>query len=683
MGQAMMGGALANMLDNPAMVGAAVESGESMIAQLKDAWARDMAQKFDQQYGENVRARKEQIIAKYDQDTRIHQIPFNAEEEAQATSLEGAPVIPREGYRIVDPMTGETSYIEANSPEAVSYFRERTEEYFSSLNQLTSEYLEAASQYPNNPYIQAKANVMMSGMTGRIAAMREAGQMAEERMDQQLKAEQFRELEEARLEKGITKEAQLNIGYAILAEQHGLSSVLEAKERFIDRDARVAARSARTMQELRKEDIDITRAETQLEADVELGFEYGMKKDPSAVIGLDPNDPKDRKDLLKWYYKKVAADEAYDRARRRLREGRAYNKLDVEIPPDLIPNLVLEDRGLENRAVLEVGRIEETERKDKLEKELKRRVRAHPDVDDAIMKRVRAVPALEDIPDYKAAAGEKPEDVAERQRKYREAKMILFEAEAAVPEVSKPAVLKKMQAGLIEEYIRRSPDWREEWIREGSVEEFLGTKWPDMFPQYTPEDVNKPISKDNNMENVEPIDLAQFEEKMAMAVKGAVESRPPFEQVEAAIELSKSGYSRLLPPDPEEYALALDVVQKDLDAFRIMRKVMAQEMVLLSKVLEPEDLEQAREMYNNKINSFIASIEILATAKGKLSSVKEELEKLKAKSAHRKGTPAPLAVSAGKAVKGAAESVRQTLEESPIYQYRGLFPERMERRSGR
>lgn len=700
MGHTMMGGALANLLDNPDIAKATIEAGESTVERLKDLWARDVAQKFDQQYGENVRARKEQIISQYEQDMRIFQIPFNEEEQAQAADPDAAPVIPREGYRVVDPVTGETSYIEANTPEAVSYYREKTENYFSGLNQLVSEYLDAAAQYPKNPYIQQRASSLMESITGQIAGMREADAMARNRMDQRLKEEELADREAAREEKGITDEAKVDHGYTVLAEQNGISKEA-AKERFTERQARVAGASAKARQDYITKQRDLEEEGAERQAKIEQGVAHALETDPSAVAGWDLSEPESQKEALKWYFKYQEAVKIAERERKRLREGKSLNKIRSEIPPDLVPSIVEEDKGIESRLVYKASQYNERERKPKLDAEIAKRVNASTLVTPEIITKVKSVGKYDDTGRFVGAdLMSRPEYVRRSTENlhikdaYDEAVMLLLDAEETVPGIDKEKTLTQITSDLMEESIRQSPDWVKKHVTDAgfsSVEEFLGTKWPERFPKYVPKDVEKPVSKDNNMEDVLAVDpadpydeekgkdyinLEQFVGEMEEVVSLASASRPRPEEVQAAVELSNTEVSRLIPPESQQYQYAKGVIGKERDSLRRILTVMSQEMALLSQTLNPEDLAQASEMYRDSMNSVVADIKILDKAYEELATKQEKAEQIRSKAAY-KGKKSETAKRVEDFIGGPVKETGKS-----ILEYRGLFPERIER-SGR
>lgn len=189
-GFATLGAALAKRLDNPAIGESFARQGAAVAQTLRKQWWEQEKKHFDAIHGQPIR---EQLLAaqtQYEQNTKIVPLPPTPQDEAQAADPTLPPPSPRWGYRQIDPVTGEPTFISMEDPMmAAQYYNEQTQKLVGTLMNASLQYFDAASQFSNNPLIAQDAQNLMQHISGSFAARLQGQQMASKQMEMQGEAQ--------------------------------------------------------------------------------------------------------------------------------------------------------------------------------------------------------------------------------------------------------------------------------------------------------------------------------------------------------------------------------------------------------------------------------------------------------------------------------------------------------------
>jgi len=171
------------------------KAGKAVGEYLRAEWYRQEANTFQATTGKDITARIEQNMGTYRQRTKM----------TQEIGVEGQPQEElRKGYYSEYSPDGApvpTSFVPMDDPMAVNqHLNTAASDMIGGLQGLSMEYMDAASEYPNNPLIEGKAKNLMNHLQATFQGQLEAAKMTGDKMkeqDQMLDLE--KKQEEARL----------------------------------------------------------------------------------------------------------------------------------------------------------------------------------------------------------------------------------------------------------------------------------------------------------------------------------------------------------------------------------------------------------------------------------------------------------------------------------------------------
>jgi hypothetical protein len=454
----MMGGGLASLLNNPAVETAYTKSGEEMIQRFRDDWDIERDKQFTAQYGQDLVRKKAELEKQWEDSIKVHTMPLTDEEVAQSNDPQAAPIVPRKAYRVIDSVTGEPAYIPLNDPEASTHFKRSTESYLSGLNTATMEYLDAASQFPNSQRISARAETMVKNMAGAINAMKVADDRARnESLTRAADTETAWRQQEVE-SRGIEAEAQTEVG----------RSLAEEGETLTPHEARVRGTAAPLLRQERIAQEEDEASAITREAQVARGAEIADEQ------GIDVASLSERDKRSLFVQEQFELDRLTKEANA-LRNVGKDEPLKYNIPLTSLKSTVMADpTGRTLNAINTAVAIKETEREKRVLQESHR-------LADRI--------------------GVPPQDRSDNtiNVEWIQAKSM---ADASIPKVDTAAITNDTIKAVIYNLTTSSPTWQKEHVfgnGYSSVEQALGATYPEMFSEFVPKDVNKPVDAKNNM----------------------------------------------------------------------------------------------------------------------------------------------------------------------------------------
>lgn len=212
MGAAMLGGGLAQQFDNPELAKVGAQQGQEIIKTLRTEWQQKQAENFRQMHGKRFMEQMQSLQNEYDRKTELHTI-----ETGQVDPETGEP-LRKMGFMPMDyegsPKPG--TLIEADSLEAFQHLQQSAEDFYRETGRLSMQFLDTASQYPDNPFINQMASGLVNFMnqqagyaaTGRKEASEQLSAMQEQETTR-LSLEQANEdLIQARMDRQVQERAQ-------------------------------------------------------------------------------------------------------------------------------------------------------------------------------------------------------------------------------------------------------------------------------------------------------------------------------------------------------------------------------------------------------------------------------------------------------------------------------------------
>jgi len=661
-GAAMYGGAMSQLTDNPAMLQASMQNAEQINAQLKTLWYQHKAKMFDGVYGENLKRQQGEVRAQYDEEIRMHQMPYTSDEERQANDPEAAPVVPRKGFRIIDPVTGEASYIAADSRDAIDHYSSATERYFAGMEASASEYHTATQQYQDNPYILAKGEAVRQAVTGQIEAMKTASDLANDRSQREYQGAMIGQATAATEDRQEQKAIDAEVGRQ-LAPAGG--------PEMTDPEARVAGGVAKATQKFDTAQMELTEQETKDEAAAQAGQEALKRVDPERAAwfaeNYDPENPAHIKELTLAAIKKARYDAKVDR----LGRGNNITMLDRDIRPEDVPGIMSthEEVGFRVQAAATQSKAkrdslvtsqahsyakqrlseykkfkpgsDEAERspyyKDKKQKPVT------PAMLDTLMSRIRGVIAPDGDFDFNPELVQTIPGYLEDKSLIDDLIKVWADADASIGRPSNAFFERQAQAEILSALISKSPEWREKWIPEGmSVEEFKGTHLALIFPKYVPLDIRSPVSESNNvvsglaLDREDPAIQGPVMQKLQIEIEQNTEAaqnhRPPVEDLRSALVLSNKSVSSFLIPDASLYESAIKTLQDEKSALEVLLITNSQNTVVTDVMLEnagsESDLQRSADMTASRIAELNSTLKLVNESIKKLEKSLKKISKL-------------------------------------------------------
>jgi hypothetical protein len=198
------------------------KAGKAVGDYLRAEWHRQEANTFQATVGKSVQERIEQNMNNYKQRTKM----------TQELGVEGQdPAELRKGYYSEFAMDGApvpTSFVPIDDPMAVNqHLNTAASDMIGGMQGLSMEYMDAASEYPNNPLIEMKAKNLMGHLQATFQGQLEASKMVGEKMKAQETALDLeKKQEDARIRK-LTLPIEEKI--AIAAGEQQLDTIEQAK----------------------------------------------------------------------------------------------------------------------------------------------------------------------------------------------------------------------------------------------------------------------------------------------------------------------------------------------------------------------------------------------------------------------------------------------------------------------
>jgi hypothetical protein len=185
-GFTLLGEGVGEKLRSPAAGQAIGEMGQDIVNTIQMDWWKQQAENFKARYGDAYEEGLKMSQSEYE--TAITPVPIPAEadpEYQQAVAKGDATASPNSGFMINTP--GGPNYIPLHTPEARAHYQKATNNFYTNMRQLTNSYLDATSQYPNNPLIGQKGQQVMQQFMGFMgdheASLDQANQFQTQQME--------------------------------------------------------------------------------------------------------------------------------------------------------------------------------------------------------------------------------------------------------------------------------------------------------------------------------------------------------------------------------------------------------------------------------------------------------------------------------------------------------------------
>jgi hypothetical protein len=681
-GQAMMGTAMARMTGNPDIAEAYTKSGEEMIAQMKDAWQKNLAKKFDAQYGGDMRRQQTELDTQFKQASTQVTIPPTAEDLAQEQDPDAAPRIPRKGYAVPNAVTGEIEYIDAGTPEAGAHIRDLTRDYYTAKHQLGVDYLDAAGQYKDNPYIAQSAQNYMDGITGWIASLREADESAQreqeftmnqERMETEgLRQDALRrtgETEEAAREGQIQHAIEQNPELEGKSEQEVLT--------FLGKKAAADQEKAEKLA-IRKEEAAITASEmttsyyatqqaeaaVDREAAADWGAELAAELDG---IVYDTKDPAQAK-KARVYAKKEEKHQKY--LSERQARAIAGAKLGKPLPSQRPSEVVNEVRISKVTAATAQAHYEAAKPKDDRE-QLRETLRLTQgtDIPAAYARQfVRAVQTGKD-PATLAQADTELGKAGDKQQWNQALTALYTEAQASYPGRDLAYYTRRAMREGIEDVLvsNRGTEWYKRHLTDLNMteEQFKATYAGALYPGLAPDPAGEPgaklrplIEQEGGDDYGPGMELPEVQQRITSAAQ-MVQDTLNMEGAAAAINMAREGGLTGFTRTKEDYQQALALLERQREGTIRLRDVINAQSEL---ALRTRDAEEYEDLLDYKTTAITRNVDApLRTYNVAIQMLEAKIKKAEGKEAERRKMGLDPKTSP---IKGLIRNIRQDLEKA-------------------